>query len=376
MIRENKSTVLSPQDFHLQTNKTIRAFVADKGGTAHVVNKNNFAALNGVTCHTIELWEQCMRVPHWHPNAAELGYVISGSIEIMIWRSPGESAMFTLGPGMCWYIPKGALHAVMNVGSERAKLLISFSSDSPQEVDMPVAFNGIAAPIRDAYTSPHILLREWEGVTTNPVLGHCPVVSAVHAVTTGSPYGFDFAKVTPLYNNNENGSVTWGVKSNWNILENISILRAHLKPGVSRDPIWYPDAGTLYVVTKGKGEFSMIIPGQDTVALSVDLHDYIYVPEGMLHTFTNTTEHDFEVVAFFTKADPLPEISLSVASSFFPNVIRKAAMTQFTSEHRNGDPLRDMNFTDVSPYLLRVTHAAPPKKTTGMHHEIKHKYVT
>lgn len=342
------------QDFHLRTHKIIRPFVAGKGGTEYIVSKDNFPILDGIACHTLELWEECMCIPHWHANASELGYVISGMIEVIVWRSPGESAVFTLGPGMCWFIPRGAMHSVNNVGTERAKLLISFSSDRPQRMDMPVAYHSLPAPVRDAFTAPHIQLREWEGVKENPLLGYCPIQMAIRAVTTGSPYGFDFAKVTPLFNDTELGSVAWGVKNNWNSLEDISVQRAHLKSGVSRDPIWYPDSGALYVITKGKGEFRLVMTGQEPSVLEVEQYDYIFVPAGTLHTFSNTGKDDFEVVAFFSKASPQPEVSLSVATAFFPNTVRKAAMTQFVSEHKPGDPLRDMNYKDVSPYLLKV----------------------
>lgn len=91
--------------YRLQTTRDIPITDTPKVGNAYVVGKNNFPALEGVSCYTIEVWEKCMRLPHWHPNAAELGYVISGSIEVMIWRSPGETAVFTLTAGMCWFIP-------------------------------------------------------------------------------------------------------------------------------------------------------------------------------------------------------------------------------------------------------------------------------
>jgi oxalate decarboxylase/phosphoglucose isomerase-like protein (cupin superfamily) len=149
--------------------------------------------------------------------------------------------------------------------------------------------------------------------------------------------------------------VIWGVKSNWNILEKISVLRAHLKPNVARDAIWYPDAGTLYVVSQGTGQFHIVLADYKPTPFEVKLYDYIYVPEGVLHTFMNTSSHDFEVTAFFTRADPQPEVSLSVASAFFPNEVRKAAMTQYGTEHKSGDPLAHLNYKTVSPYLLPIS---------------------
>lgn len=99
-----------------------------------------------------------------------------------------------------------------------------------------------------------------ERADRNYLIGRYTPPDALHNVVTASPYGFDLAKVTPLLNDPKLGSVIWGVKSNWSILENISILRAHLKPGVARDAIWYPDARTLYIVSKGTGQFLSCLP--------------------------------------------------------------------------------------------------------------------
>ena len=350
-------------DYHLQTRLQIKPTLVNQVGFAFTIDKEDFSALQGVTVYTLELWEECMRLPHWHPNASELGYVISGTIEIIVWRSPGESAMFTLGPGMCWFIPQAALHSLNNVGQDHALLLVGFSADMPQDIDLPVALNGIPAPIRDAYTSPHSALRKWRGVIENPLVGHCPVDTAVNDVVTGSPYGFDLAKVTPLFDEPGVGSVVWGVKTNWSILQNISVLRAHLKPGVARDPIWYPDAGTLYVVSKGRGQFHIIVAGLEPKPFSVKFNDYVYVPAGFLHTFINTSlTEDFEVVAFFTQENPQPEVSLSVSTAFFPNEVRKAALTVFGNEHRVGDPLPSLKHKEASPYLLRVAKRKPTQR--------------
>ncbi len=348
------SQVLDPEAYRLQTKEAVTPVKVENVGSAHMVDRDNFPVLDGITCYTVEIWEECMRLPHWHPNASELGYVISGTIEVLIWRSPGETAVLTLTPGMCWFIPQSALHSLNNIGQEHAKLLVGFSSDRPQDIDLPTAFNGIPAPIRDAYTSPHAELRQWVGITTNPLLGHFSYPTAVHDVIAASPYGFDFAAVPPLFSDPEMGSVIWGIKDNWNILKNISVLRAHLKPGIARDAIWYPDAGTLYVVAKGTAQFHLVMADHSPTPLEAKQSDYIFVPSGVLHTFLNLSAEDFEVIAFFTKVRPLPEVSLSVATAFFPQEIRKAAMTQYGNENKPGDPLQHLNFNKVSPFLLRI----------------------
>lgn len=353
----SKDTSLSSEtninSYHLKTTGQIKCSLTKDVGSAYVVGKDNFPVLDGVTCYTVEVWEECMRLPHWHPNASELGYVLDGAIEIIIWRSPGESAVFALGPGMCWFIPKASLHSLNNIGNKKAKLLVGFSVDSPQDIDLPVAFNGIPAPMRTSMASPHEELRQWNGPISNPLFGRYSPDPDVKRIMTGSPYGFDLAKVTPLLKDNELGSVVWGVKSNWSILEEISILRARLEPNAARDPIWYPDAGTLYIVGKGKGQFNIIITDQKPTTIDVCLYDYIFVPMGVLHTFTNNSAEPFEVIAFFTKADPQPEVSLSVATAFFPNNVRRDALTRYGTEELGGDPLSNLIHHEVSPYLIR-----------------------
>lgn len=345
---------LKTTSFLLQTKKSIAPHQVKQSGTAFIVDKDNFPVLEGVTAYALEVWEECMRLPHWHPNAAELGYVVLGKIEIIIWRSPGETAMFTLTAGMCWFIPQAALHSLNNVGSEKAVLVVGFAADKPVHVDLPVAFNGIPVMIRDAYTAPHAALREWKGVISNPLLGACPIDPAVNKVVTGSPYGFDLSAVPPLFQQKDMGSVVWTVKSNWNILQDISLLRARLQQNIARDPIWYPDTPTLYVVTKGQADFHIIISGMEPVPFKVSYLDYVYVPVGVLHTFINTAAEEFETIALFAKSNPLPEVSLSVSTAFFPDAVRKAALTQFAGENKSSDPLKSLTYNKVSPYLLRL----------------------
>lgn len=342
------------EDFHLQTLARIKEFSEKDKARAWLVDKNNFPALEGVTCYTLELWDESMRVPHWHPNASELGYVVSGSVQIILWRSPGESSVFNVEAGMCWFIPQGALHSLNNIGKEKAQLLVGFSSDTPQDMDLPVAFNGVPSFLRDAYTSPHEELKKWRGVISNPLVSKFtpPINSGMKP--TGSPYKFDLAQVTPLFNDPRLGSVVWGIKNNWSILENISILRGKLKPGVARDAIWYPDAGTLYIVAQGEGQFQYVIANKEAKLFTIKQSDYIFVPTGILHTFVNNSSKDLEMIAFFSKANPLPEVSLSVATSFFPNSVRKESMTQYGHHNDKSDPLKDLKFTSVTPYLIGV----------------------
>src|SRR5581483_1887310 len=66
-----------------------------KSGTAQVVTSTNFPILQntGVTSFIVELFEESMRIPHWH-SQSEIGYVQSGVIQVYLWRSSQEASVF------------------------------------------------------------------------------------------------------------------------------------------------------------------------------------------------------------------------------------------------------------------------------------------
>jgi len=340
--------------YSLKTREVVTP-LSNSSGKAWEVGLSNFPVLSGVTVFTIEFYDDSMRLPHWHPNCSELGYLLSGKLEIFLWRYTGEASKYTVTPGQCWFIPQGALHALINVSDVTAKMVIGFNTTAVQNIDLPVAFNGIPVPLRNAFTSPHSTLKDYKGTTVNPLFGVSPLKEVVKE-EINSPYLIDMSRIAPLYNG-QYGNVTWAIKDNWNILNDISIIRVILKPNTARDPIWYPDAGTLYVVTKGKATFKLIFPlPTGEYEFDASEYDYIYVPVGILHTFWNTTDKDFEVVGYFTKDNPLPEVSLLLSTGFFPLSIGDYGLVRYAGStiNPNSEPLVDLKKPLTTPYILSI----------------------
>ena len=47
-----------------------------KGGNRTIINASNFPTLKGMAVYLLRLERGGIREPHWHPNAAELDYVV------------------------------------------------------------------------------------------------------------------------------------------------------------------------------------------------------------------------------------------------------------------------------------------------------------
>ena len=82
-----------------------------------------------------------VREPHWHPNAAELDYVISGRGRMTIF-SPGDNVdTFEVGPGEIVFIPPGYFHYIENVNaSEDMEFAVFFNHERPEDIGISGAF--------------------------------------------------------------------------------------------------------------------------------------------------------------------------------------------------------------------------------------------
>lgn len=108
--------------------------VDDKGGSIRLMNSKMFPALRGMTMYSVHLKKGGLREPHWHPNATELNYVISGKVRIGILHADGTRETFDLEPGDTGFIPQGWFHYIENIHDGDTNIIVSFGSDQPEDV--------------------------------------------------------------------------------------------------------------------------------------------------------------------------------------------------------------------------------------------------
>lgn len=83
-----------------------------------------------------------VNVPHYHPRATEVAFVLEGKIYSGFVDSKNRVFARVLEKGEVMVIPKGLLHFQMNVGDSRATILGSFNSQNPGLVKIPSALFG------------------------------------------------------------------------------------------------------------------------------------------------------------------------------------------------------------------------------------------
>ena len=90
-----------------------------KGGTEWRVDGSQFPISTTMTGVVLELEPGALRELHWHPNADEWQYVLSGQFSVTLFGSHGRYRNETLNKGDVGYIPQGFGHSIENIGTRR-----------------------------------------------------------------------------------------------------------------------------------------------------------------------------------------------------------------------------------------------------------------
>jgi len=89
---------------------------------------------SSLTSALMTLKPSAFRELHWHPNADEWQYVISGSGRLTLFGSHGRVKTMDYDRGKVAFVKQGYGHYIENTGNEEMKLLILFNSPNYQEI--------------------------------------------------------------------------------------------------------------------------------------------------------------------------------------------------------------------------------------------------
>src|SRR4051812_25951088 len=106
------------------------------GGTNRLVSQREFPISTTVTGALMRIKPGGMRELHWHPNADEWQYYISGRGRMTVFGSGGKARTFDYQAGDVGYVPFAMGHYVENTGPETLRFLELFRSDRFADVSL------------------------------------------------------------------------------------------------------------------------------------------------------------------------------------------------------------------------------------------------
>ena len=133
-----KQSTPNPNKFDLER---INPQIETRGGSARIVNCKNFPKLTKLALFSLRIHKNGIREPHWHPNADELNYVISGKARLTILSPGGKKDHFELAPGQGSIIPAGYFHHIENVSKNELHMAVYFGNPEPDDIGLSGALS-------------------------------------------------------------------------------------------------------------------------------------------------------------------------------------------------------------------------------------------
>lgn len=106
------------------------------GGSQRVVTQQEFPISKTISGSLLEIEPGGLRELHWHPNADEWQYFISGSAEMGVFLAESNIYIDQYEKGDIGYVPMGAGHYIKNTGDTLLKVLVGFNSGEYQAIDL------------------------------------------------------------------------------------------------------------------------------------------------------------------------------------------------------------------------------------------------
>ena len=106
------------------------------GGTIRLVTVEQFPISTTMAGAILELEPGAIREMHWHPNADEWQYYLSGTARMTVFMAQGHAETVEFGVGDVGYAPQGSGHYIENIGNDVCRVLITFNSGYYQEISL------------------------------------------------------------------------------------------------------------------------------------------------------------------------------------------------------------------------------------------------
>jgi oxalate decarboxylase len=106
------------------------------GGWERIVSVKEFPINIALTSVLLYLEPGAIREMHWHPNADEWQYYLSGRSRVTVFAAHGRARTEEFGPGQICLVQQGFGHYIEQIGSESTKLFALFNSPVFEEISI------------------------------------------------------------------------------------------------------------------------------------------------------------------------------------------------------------------------------------------------
>ncbi len=277
------------------------------GGTTRGASVHEFPASVGIAGVSMRLQPGTMRELHWHANAAEWAYVVSGNCRTTILHPEGGAATDTFGPGDVWYFPRGWGHSIQGLGPGECHFILIFDNGDFSEDHTFSLTDWLSRTPPEVLTqSLHLSAAEVALLPKGEVYfaaGPVPDDRSRDATARGEPalvsthrYPLGAQQPRRVPGGGLQRTVT---VSEFPISTSMSGSLLEIEPGAMRELHWHPHADEWQYYLEGRGEMAVFLAQGNVVKEAFEAGDIGYAPMGTGHYIRNTGDTVLKVLVGF-----------------------------------------------------------------------------
>jgi oxalate decarboxylase len=327
-------------------------------GEIRRLDRGSFPILERISIKRLVIEPGAIREPHWHANADELTYCVSGEVLVSVLDNADVFAAFSIAAGEMFHVESGSLHHVENVGETTAELIVVFSDAAPEDFSLHGAFGAMSdAVLGNAFGLPASELTRLRRDTGSPDLVR-GVGAPVVPETAGFPDPHKFAvEAQEPALDYPFGSARLARVGAWPALRHLSMYSLRIAVSGMREPHWHPETAELGYVQAGEARMSVLDPdgGVDTYCLEPG--DVYFIPRAYPHQIEVVGGGEIHFLVFFDQPTP-GDIGYRASASAFSR--RTLASVFGLSE----EELPSLPFTPVDPLIVARENPLDPVEDT------------
>ena len=277
------------------------------GGKTRGASVREFPASAGIAGVSMRLEPGAMRELHWHANAAEWAYVVSGHCRTTILHPNGQSAIDTFDPGDVWYFPRGWGHSIQGIGPGECHFILIFDNGDFSEdhtfsltnwlsrTPAPVLAQNFGLPREVIDKLPKGEVYFAQGPAPND---HSAISTERAASALITPHRYPLLAQQPR---RVAGGGTQRVVTvdEFPISTTMAGSILEIQPGAMRDLHWHPNADEWQYYLAGSAEMAVFLAEGQVVMEEFEAGDVGYAPAGAGHYIRNTSSSLLRVLVGF-----------------------------------------------------------------------------
>ncbi|MBX3379982.1 MAG: cupin domain-containing protein [Phycisphaeraceae bacterium] len=266
------------------------------GGVTRGASVKEFPASVGVAGVSMRLAPGAMRELHWHANAAEWAYVVSGACRTTIVHPDGSAYVDTFNAGDVWYFPRGYGHSIQGIGPGECHFILIFDNGDFSE-DHTFSVTDFLARMPAEAVAQNLGLSAAE-VATLPkkevYFAQGPVPDDASNISASRAHPELVAKHRYPLMAQEPRRVPGGGTQRIVTVDDFPISKTmagsviELEVGAMRELHWHPNADEWQYFLEGSAEVGVFLAEGKAVIDQYEAGDIGYAPMGSGHYIRNT----------------------------------------------------------------------------------------